>query len=252
MMRISIHITLTPLMNMKRIILGAACLLSAIGANASDFFSTDECSDLFTFGARIGVNTSNRTMSNSAVPGAYHHESWGTGFDLGVTLDLNIRDYLSIQPGFFFESRSGAYTVIGTEIEEGSLINISEIAQAGKRSSYNFTIPVVASFHFNITDDLRWNVDAGPYVAFVLGSRMKNKRFVVNGNADEPLFSQKAAAVDFGIKMGTGLEILRHYYAGVHYMAGCIDAWKTRKLGSYTKNYGGVTKGWVFTVGYIF
>lgn len=235
---------------MKRLLLGAICALVSAGASASDFFSTEECEELFTFGARIGVNTSNRTVKSSAYPECYHHESWGTGFDIGAVVDLNIRNYISIQPGFFFESRNGNYTFMGSEFLNTE--NPSEIAQAGKRSSYNFTIPVLASLHFNLTDDVRWNVDAGPYIAFVLDSKLKNKYFVVDGPSETPLFDRKAANVDFGFKMGTGLDILEHYYIGVHYMAGCVDAWKDRKIGTFKQSAGGVTKAWVFSIGYNF
>lgn len=237
---------------MKRFLLGAMCALAVGSASASDFFSTEKCDDLFTFGARIGVNTTNRTLKSSAYPDCYHHESWGTGFDIGAVADINIRDYISIQPGFFFESRSGSYTLMGTAAGSFLTDDTSEIAQAGNRRSYNFTIPVMAVLHFNVTDDVRWNVEAGPYVAFVLDSSLKNKRFVVNGTADTPLFSQKAATVDFGFKMGTALEILEHYYVGAHYLAGCVGAWKDLKVGPITKTFGGVTKGWVFSIGYNF
>ena len=52
--------------------------------------------------------------------------------------------------------------------------------------------------------------------------------------------------------MGTAIEILDHYYVGAHYLAGCLPAWKDRKIGNVTKDFGGVTKGWVFTIGYNF
>lgn len=237
---------------MKRFLICTICAATAFCASATDFFSTEKCEELFTFGARVGVNTTNRTLGDSAYPSCYHHENWGTGLDIGATVGLNIRDYLTIQPGFFFETRNGAYTIMGTADGSGIPGDGSEIAQTGKRRSYNFTIPVMAVFGFNVTDDLRWNVEAGPYVSFVLDSTLKDKRFVVNGNADEPLFAQKAAGVDFGFKMGTAFEILDHYYVGAHYMAGCLPAWKDRKIGNVTKTFGGVTKGWVFSIGYNF
>lgn len=241
---------------MKRLILGAVCAMTVGAASAADFFSTEKCDELFTFGARLGVNTSNRTLGDKAFPDCYHNESWGTGIDVGAVASINIRDYISIQPGFFFESRSGSYTLMGTALGSMPASDPSEtypeIAQAGKRRSYNFTIPVMAVLGFNVTDDVRWNVEAGPYVSFVLDSSLKNKRFVVNGEAEHPLFSQKAAGVDFGFKMGTAIRILDHYYVGAHYMAGCIPAWKDLKVGGFTKNYDGLTKAWVFTIGYDF
>lgn len=167
-------------------------------------------------------------------------------------VSLNFRDYLSVQPGFFFESRTGAYTLMGPLSDPSDPQVTGDVAQAGKRSSHNFTVPVMAVIHFNLTYDVRWNVEAGPYVSFLLDSRLKNKRFVVTDVNDRPLFSQKAASVDFGFKLGTGFEFLEHYYVGVHYLAGCIDAWKGLKMGDYTKSFGGVTKEWVFSVGYNF
>jgi hypothetical protein len=35
-------------------------------------------------------------------------------------------------------------------------------------------------------------------------------------------------------------------------MAGCLPAWNDRKVGNITKTFGGVTKAWVFSIGYNF
>lgn len=233
---------------MKRLLAAALCLTSITGAWASDFFSTEKCDQFFTFGARFGINTTNRTLDSKSIAyDAYTHQSWGTGIDVGVVANLNFRDYLTIQPGFFYESRSGRYTLMGHQD-----FTDSEIAQTGKRNSYNFTIPVMAVIGFNITDDIRWTVEAGPYVSFLLSSKLKNERFVINGTSTIPLFDQKAASVDFGFKMGFGVKVLQHYYCGIHYLAGCVPAWKDLKIDNLTKDFGGVTKGWVFSIGYDF
>ena len=240
---------------MKKAFLGALCALAisstaSFTASAAEFFNTDKSPELFSFGVRMGVNTTNRTIKDAAFPDCYNHEDWGTGFDLGVVANIQFRDYLSLQPGFFFESRSGSYTLLGTRAASKLPDDGSEIAQAGKHNSYNFTIPVMAVIGFNVTDDIRWNVEAGPYVAFVLNSKLRDKHFVVNGPSTEPLFSQKAAPVDFGFKLGSAIELFRHYYFGVHYMAGCVSAWRDLKVDNYTKTFGGCTKGWMFTIGY--
>lgn len=237
---------------MKRFIAGAVCAASLATASAADFFSTERSERIITFGARIGVNTSNRTISGSAYPNSYHHENWGTGFDLGVVANLNFRDYLTIQPGLFFEMRHGSQTLMGPDTDSGLSAYGTDCAQAGTRESYNLTIPVMAVVSFNVTDNLRWSVEAGPYVSFVLDSKLKTEYVVADGPVDDLMFNQKAANVDFGVKMGTGLQILDHYYVGAHYMAGCVDAWKERKIGNVSKTYGGLTKAWVFTIGYNF
>ena len=245
---------------MKRLIIGALCGLSIMSAQAVDFFSTDKCDQFFTYGARIGFNTCNRTIGNDAYKYGYTHESWGTGFDIGAVANFHLRDYIAIQPGIFFESRSGSYVVMNSYFNEVNPDLFTEYSQAGNRRSYNFTIPIMAIVGFNVTDDIRWNVEAGPYIAFVLNSKVSTKKVFFNGpyrDNDELLFNQKANPFDFGFKLGTGLEVMKHYYLGIHYMAGCVPAWKDKKSVSatgatLTEEFGGCTKGWVFTLGYNF
>ncbi len=237
---------------MKKSILSLILLSIGISSSyAADFFSTEKSEQTFNLGFRLGVNTSNRTVAKKAIEG-YNVQSWGTGFDLGFTADLNFRDYISVQPGLFFESRSGNYTFVSplTSITGESVTAM----QAGHLRSYALTIPIVGSLHFNITDDIRWNVDFGPYVSFLLGSNLKDKVMQYTGLfTDGQVFSQKPASVDFGLKIGTGLQILDHYYVGVHYMAGLNGAWKDLKLDQNTiRDFGGHTKAWVFTIGYDF
>ena len=222
--------------------------ISAV-SNAADFLSTEKPSELLTFGARIGVNTSNRTVKALSAYG-YSSQGWGTGFDLGAVADINLRDYISIQPGVFFESRSNTYTFIyalpGNDADE------THSVQAGTFNSYSLTMPVLANLHFNLTDDLRWNVEAGPYFALNLGSKIKNK---VNLNTSfseffpdmTTEFNAKPTAYDFGIKFGTGIELFRRYTFNVDYLAGMRHAWKNNYI-----DYGGHTKAWCFTIGYQF
>ena len=149
---------------MKHIVtLFAAAALTTASSNAADFFSTETPEQLFNLGIRLGVNTSNRTVGSENMPG-YNVQGWGTGFDLGVVADINIRDYLSIQPGAFFESRSNTYTFINMVPVYGASTD-ELMTQAGTFNSYALTIPVLGSVRFNITDDIRWNIDFGPYVS---------------------------------------------------------------------------------------
>ncbi len=223
----------------------------SVVASAQSFFSTEQTEQLFTIGVRAGVNTSNRTVSASSLPGLYHHESWGTGFDLGATVGINIRDYISIQPGFFFEALYGRNVAMGSLFDEGKEYGD---AIAAKRSSYNFTIPLMAVFSFNLSDAIRWNVEAGPYLSIVLSSKMKVKEQVTT-DPDLPgiALPRKAAGADFGLKFGTGLTFDRHWSFSIHYLAGLTHAWRDVKLDNGIKQtYGGTTKTWTFTLGYDF
>ncbi len=237
---------------MKRIICSLMALLAlgSVTASAEDFFSTDPVEKTFTFGARIGINTSNRTMDKQSMM-EYNRQNWGTGFDVGFLANINFRNYLTIQPGVFFETRNGNYSIAniyGTD---------SYVVQNGDRRTYNLTIPVLASVHFNITDDIRWDVEAGPYVSFVMGSKIDDKLVIFaedpsDAGQNRAEMDMKPKSTDFGLKFGTGLRILDHYYVGVHYMAGLVDGWKDHKVGNVKYSLGGCTKAWVFTVGYDF
>lgn len=234
---------------MKRIFVSAMLASAVAVASAADFFSTEKSESLFDLGVRVGINTSNRTVGSGHLP-SYNVQSWGTGFEAGVVADLNIRDYISIQPGAFFESRSSNYTFITTPGDYVSFDSYN--SQAGHLRTYSLTIPILASVHFNVTDDIRWDVELGPYVSFLLGKNMNNKVSYSSDPTAGALFDSTPSSVDFGFKMGTGLRILGHYYVGVHYEAGMVDAWKNIKVDNMKYVYGGKTKAWVFTIGYNF
>ena len=230
---------------MKKIILSAALLFAGFGAaQAEDFFSTSDADQLFNLGVRVGVNTSNRTVKNT-VANIWNVNSWGTGFDAGVVADINFKNYISIQPGFFYESRSGAFAYQSAAYNDAGDPYVK--TQVGKGREYLFTVPIVASVHFNIIDELRWNVDFGPYMQFKLKSTFDGKfsypEPTLNGGIGY-FGDVKTSRFDLGFKMGTGLDIYKHYYVGVHYLAGLTHAWKLPS--------GGKNKSWMFTVGYDF
>lgn len=228
--------------NVKHLIFSliAAATLPAASASAQDFFDTSVSDEVFALGVRTGLNTSVSTTSKEAGYNIYNKDSWGLGYDLGVVANINIREYISLQPGFFFESRSSDFTYvrdaqIGAAQPEWN-INI------GHTRRYTFQIPILASVHFNLGSDVKWNVEFGPYVAFNLKTDSDNTYF--QSNEMKPLDLRHKSA-DFGFKMGTGFTVLDHYVVAVHYLAGCCDAWKDPVRG-------GKNKAWTFTIGYDF
>ena len=234
---------------MKKIILSTALALASITTmSAQDFFSTDTPEKLFTFGARIGLNTSNRTV-NSSMVSIWNVNSWGTGFDAGAVADLNIRDFITIQPGFFYESRSGSYAYQSYAYNLSDADNYDVVkTQVGKGREYFFTIPVMGIVHFNVLEDLRWNVEFGPYFQIKLKSTFDGKFSYPQVAHDGDIYyskDTKTTKCDVGLKMGTSLDICEHYYVGVHYLAGMLRAWNPAQLG-------GRNKAWLFTIGYNF
>lgn len=237
-------------MKISRLFSSLLMMLTLCGsAAAQDFFSTAMPEHVFNIGVRVGVNTSNRNISRDLY-NYWNVNSWGTGFDAGAVVDINFRDYLTIQPGFFYETRSGKYAYSQVTMPDDENDPMTYLNQFGKLRTYNFTIPILASVRFNVSDKVRWSVDFGPYFNFKLGSSGQDHvlypETIVN---DSQLSKADYKTFDFGFKIGTGIQIFRHYYVGVHYMAGCLDVWKSRPEG---KSLGGRNKGWVFTAGYDF
>lgn len=234
------------LFNMKIFsgILAASLSLATVSNMEASLIDTEMPSSLFNLGLRAGINTSVHTF-DSKFFNTWNINSWGTGFDAGVVFDINLRRYLAIQPGFFFESRSGHYSYVHTFIDENQ--DITPFSQLGHYCSYYFNIPVMVSLRFSLADNVKWLVEAGPYLQLKLHSSDSENIDVFSGDTyDSPLPEQaKANSSDFGLKLGSGILVNDHYSFSIHYLAGMRDVWK--------KPFnGGRNKAWTFTVGYNF
>lgn len=208
---------------------------------AQDFFSKEQPSRLFNIGLRAGINISNRTFPKSAF-NRWNVNSWGMGVTAGCVVDLNIRDYLSIQPGIFFESRSGNYSYADTYRDNAT--ETKDLTQLGHNRYFDVAIPVLLSFKFNLSSNLRLSAEAGPYIQYFLHDSSSDKIQVIT-SPSAPIVTQKAQSnkLDAGLKIGTGLTFHRHYSVFVHYMAGGKKVWKSPVAGGHNK-------AWLFTVGY--
>lgn len=219
--------------------------IGALPTLAADFFSTEPADQLFNFGIRIGVNASNRTFPSEKFT-AWNVNSWGSGFDAGVVVNLNMREYISIQPGIFFESRSGNYSYSQPYVNNKN--ESDNFIQLGRLRTYNLIIPVMASFNFNIADNLQWFVEAGPYAQLKLHASDSNKIQIIDQpTPTSPLKLEyaKSKFADWGFKLGTGILFNKHYSFGIHYLAGFTKVWKSPLEG-------GLNKAWTFTLGYDF
>ncbi|MDE5975740.1 MAG: PorT family protein [Muribaculaceae bacterium] len=217
---------------------------STFSVSASDFFDTGAPDHLFSFGIRAGVNTSNRTLSKKYIS-AWNVNSWGTGFDTGLVVDINLRQYLSIQPGFFYESRSGNYAYMQNYIDFAGADE--HFIQLGKSRSYFFTIPVMCSLRFNLSSNVKWIAELGPYAQMKLHSSENESIYVIHPQTDGSLLKNPLSmkTVDVGLKIGTGIQVAGHYSFNIHYLAGGNNVWKEPYKG-------GKNKAWAFTLGYDF
>lgn len=217
-----------------------ALLLGAQLANAQELFDTSEPDEYFNLGVRLGLNTSVNTTSKDAGFNLRNHNSWGLGFDAGVVANINIRNYISLQPGFFFQSRSGDFTYVAEGTTTGTTRDWEVVC--GHTRRYAFDIPILAVIHLNLSEDVRLNGEFGPYFSFNLKTDADATYFE---NVAHQQLDLRHKALDFGFKMGASLNFATHYVAGIHYLAGCGNAWKSPLMG-------GKNKAWTFTIGYDF
>lgn len=228
-------------MKLKNILSVIAMTMSlSVVAQTAPFFDSGAPERLMTFGARLGVNTSNRSVDGDFY-NFRSHTSWGVGGEIGAVVNLNIRNFISIQPGLFFQLRNTGHTFVNLDYQQPEGDYPSIYVNTGHNRAVDLTIPILARGHFNLSDNLRWDVDFGPYVSVHLGGTSSSIKI---GNEPNGLGDMKEQAAEFGLKMGSGLTLNERYSFAIHYMAGCTSAWKSP--------YPGHSKLWSFTVGYDF
>ena len=231
-------------MKLKALIIASIIAFFTPTVKASDLIDTEPAPKLFTFGARLGVNASNRTFS-SAYFDTWNVNSWGTGIDVGAVANINFKRYLSIQPGIFFQSRSGNYSYATPYLTNQN--ETETFYELGHMRSYNFNIPIMGVLRLSVMENFQWLVELGPYFQFRLHSSDGNQIIVPVRSPSQLLYDKRYAEsnfFDFGIKFGSGIQVFDHYYFGIHYMAGICDVWKFPK--------GGKNKAWTFSIGYNF
>lgn len=135
---------------------------------------------------RVGVNFSNMTKAENTKA--------LTGFTAGLGMDYGFSENWSLQSGLMFTSK-------GYKVKD----------EYKDRPIY-LDIPILAAYKFNITDNTKFVVNAGPYLAFGLGGKCK-----YDEGGDYKLFKGEDGEdaeykrFDLGIQYGVGLEVGEHY-----------------------------------------
>lgn len=161
--------------------------------------------------AKFGMNFSNMTKfeNTKALP----------GFQLGVGMDYGFSENWSLQSGLMISSK-------GWKVKEGDIKNTY-------RPIY-LDIPILAAYKFNISDNTKFVINAGPYLAFGLGGKAKYE-----GGEDDKMFDKEGwdmSRFDLGIQYGIGLEISEHYLINLTGQNGFICPWDTEDGEDKPKN----------------
>lgn len=154
--------------------------------------------------AKLGMNFSNITKvdNTKALP----------GFQLGVGMDYGFSESWSLQSGLIISSKGYKY-----DAEDAHDYSF-------KARPIYLDIPILAAYKFNISDNTKFVINAGPYLAFGLGGKCK-----YDEGGDYKLFKgedgddAEMKRFDLGIQYGVGLEINEHYLVNLTGQNGFIS-----------------------------
>lgn len=154
--------------------------------------------------AKLGMNFSNITKvdNTKALP----------GFQLGVGMDYGFSESWSLQSGLIISSKGYKY-----DAEDAHDYSF-------KARPIYLDIPILAACKFNISDNTKFVINAGPYLAFGLGGKCK-----YDEGGDYKLFKgedgddAEMKRFDLGIQYGVGLEINEHYLVNLTGQNGFIS-----------------------------
>lgn len=232
-------------MNIRRILvlLIIVASLSFFESKAEGVIDTSPAEKLFSIGVRLGFNTGNTTFPNTSL-NLYNNNSWGLGFTGGVVANINIKEYISIQPGFFFDMKSGGYSYLYWYNNQNG--EYQEYWRMGHSRNYNMTVPVMAVVKFDINDNMKFTSELGPYFQYKFKETGIDLEipYQVDQTTTFSSYIAEKNNFDAGVKIGGGILIRNHFYFGAHYLAGFAKAWKVPQ--------GGHNKEWTFTIGYDF
>ena len=194
------------------------------------------------FGIRASLNLSNVNNKYDGEVASGESKSYyeydfkkRVGFNIGLIYDWGISESFYIQPGLYFTTR-------GAKIKESE-----EDYKYEEKWKLNYLqIPILASYRIALTDNVKWHINAGPYLAVGVGGKVKWEEtydgdtdkgdYKAFGTADEDSDKEKGGLkrFDAGLSFGTGVSINK-FYIGLTYDLGLVnaadkDTWKDYKM----------------------
>lgn len=144
---------------------------------------------------RVGVNFSNMTQTEGI--------DALTGFTLGVGMDYGFSENWSLQSGLMFTSKG------------------YKVKDAYKVSPVYLDIPILAAYKISVSENTKFVINAGPYLAFGLGGKAKYDK-----GGDHKVFGDNGwKRFDFGIQYGVGFELNDCYLINLTGQNGFISPW---------------------------
>lgn len=151
-------------------------------------------------------------MSMSNLTGDVENTNMKVGYTVGVGVDYAFSDMWSLQSGLNFTGKGVSFDDV--EGEDGGTWKLNYIE-----------LPILGAAKFALNDNMKFVVNAGPYLAVGLGGKES-----YDDGDDFKLFSKEdgleEAALkrfDLGIQYGVGLDIGEHYLVNLTGQNGFIN-----------------------------
>lgn len=208
---------------MKKLIVCIAALAMSAGVYAQDF----------SWGVRAGLNISSLSI-NKGEDGFKSK----VGFNVGLMGDYAFSESVSIESGLYFSQ-------IGAKIK-------SDTDKATTNLGY-LQLPILATYHLAISDNAKWSIQAGPYLAVGLGGKIKVKEEGVTVKVDSFGDGEDNGGFqrfDMGLTFGTGVTF-GQIYVGVKYDLGLSNI-MTKDIQDLADGYSIKNGNFSINVGYNF
>ncbi len=183
----------------------------------------------FYFGVRAGVDVG-YLRENPGTPWSTS-TSGKAGFNVGVVAGIPVfKKYLYLEPGVYIAQKGAEVVhswVSGCWYDPWDNVDYcdehTELEQ--KMTSYYVEIPVLVSARLDLSDNLQFQLNVGPYFAFGIGGNCKDYTPTYN---KYDIFGDKGSfrTFDCGISMGVSFLFNKHYWIGYQYELGLTNLYK--------------------------
>lgn len=204
-----------------------SCMMA--GAQSKPFYNADKAGEFLECDVHAIVGTSVFVQDyHDHVPViANVSTSPGCGWGVGASVQFAFKDFFALGTSLDFMANNNGYSMV--LVDAGSQDAQSSVFVSNQ--SYSARVPVYASVRFNVSDRVRWNVDAGCYFGLGLWGSQEADTYTTSMNALGQIvtkyqhykwdyYNERQPLIhgiddfDFGLYFGTGLLIYDHYKVG--------------------------------------
>ena len=138
-----------------------------------------------------------------------------SGFHVGLTAEIRLANNFYLSTGAIYSAKGYEYESKNGIKEDGS--------------GQYIDIPLLASMRFPAGKNLKFELNAGPYVALCVGGKVSDEWSSYSKLYDEN-FSSIYSGFDYGAQFGVGMIIAHNFRLDISYQLGMEKKYQNRNL----------------------